>query len=128
LGFFSALASLFFAALKTSAHCAGERKKVCGGDGEHKNLCKWHKFQVKSFMSGWRISRASLTLPLCSALFRRPHLSFVFSPFASLCAVLCWEIGLTIIKMMTSLRAYSCLLQVYEFVTGMRKKTRRGAI
>lgn len=30
------------------------------------------------------------------------------------------EIGLTIIKMMTPLRAYSCLLQVYEFVTEWR--------
>lgn len=55
---------------------------------EHKNLCKWHKFQVKSFMSEENF----------------------------LCFFSSWRIGLTIIKMMTPLRAYSCLLQVCEFV------------
>jgi hypothetical protein len=68
-------------------------KRVCGGDEEHKNICKWHKFQVKSFMS-------------------KNSVFFV-------------KIGLTIIKMMTPLRANSGLLQVYEFVAPCKTWRRR---
>lgn len=48
-----------FSVLKTT-HCKSltlkfasrnKKNRVCGSDEEHKNICKWHKFQVKSFMS-----------------------------------------------------------------------------
>lgn len=64
-------------------------EKVCGCAAEHKNLCKWHKFRVKSFMS------------------EEKNL-FVLE--------ILLEIGLTIIKMMTPTLHCVLIQACYKFM------------